>query len=276
MRTTPLFLALALAACAGGTDEGTDDDTDDTDATDTDDGDTDAGSSDEALVGCVVVSTETVTDLDAVPEGFAESVEALLLAAEGVFSGDLALQAGGTVGTSFVVTRTGDVVVERRDWADDGGQEIEGDPEPALATDTAEPGSGGGEEPGDPPTDTGLVEGDGCPDGIRFAATVDLTAGTALDETFTVDVRVDTASVGQLWADVAFDTLVGDATPAGFDPADMAEVSLQLFATHTTTATWTLDLSFVGVSAPSGTGDDEVVSATNDPYASGELTRVID
>jgi hypothetical protein len=270
MRTIPLILALgALAACAPADDAS--DDTDETDAADTDG---DAGDSNEALIGCLPVSTEPVTDLDAALDGFESTAAELIAATTGMFGGDLALEAGGTVGASMTVTRVGDVVVERRDWVDDGGQDVGTGPEPAPAEGDAESGV----EPGTGDTaDTGVgtPTGDGCPDVIRFSATVAVAGGTALDESLTVDVHVATTGVGELAAEVAFDDLVGDATPAGFDPAEMAEVRLVVAATLDAPNTWTLDVGFFGVSPPSGTGDDSVVVATSEGFAWGQLSRLV-
>lgn len=247
MRTLPLSLLLALGACTTAADDV--DDTDDTDVSETDTDetdDTDDTNGDEALVGCVAVTTEVLTDLDAVPDGFGAASSALLAAVTGTFAGDLARAPGGTLAVTLGLTRTGDVKLERREWVD------------------ATPGDDGGIEP---------ALGEDCPDVLRFDAAATLVAGTALDEAFTADVTVDTEGRGALFAGIGFDALVGDAVPDGFDPSTMAQVALQVSAQHDGLATWTLDVGFFGESFPSGVGDDATVSATNDPYAEGPLTR---
>jgi len=193
----------------------------------------------ETGFGCLVDSTETVSDPSLVPTGFTTSVEDAQARLTGSWDGTLSREDDVDVALTLVITATGDAVVERRSWRSESS---DGGPEPAIAAAD-------------------------CPDRIRIPARIEVDAAPDLAEVVDASVEHTADDRGAFGFRVDLADLDGTASPLGFDPSTMVDVQFSMSGSRTETG-WHGEASFLGESPPSGTGPDAAVTATIDPYGS--------
>lgn len=195
---------------------------------------------DEALVGCLDDEVEPIADASLAVDGFELTPDEAAAALGGAVTGTLVLEDDTERALSLDLGTLVFTELARRSWqAPDDGSGIE----PALDADTD------------------------CPDVYRAEdVAITLAASPELDEAWTSTVLFSSEGEGSFSGQVAYEELVGDAEPFGFDPATLQNVALDVYALHDGER-WRGDLAFLGESLPTGTGgDDEVVSATRDPW----------
>lgn len=186
--------------------------------------------------GCELVSEEPISDASVAPEGFTMSADEAAQAL-GLFEGELERSTGDVQPLELELVATGDAVVWRMEAVDDG---------------------------------SGMEMGAYCPDLIVLPATMSLRSGELLDESISLNVLADTDGLVTASAQLDQAEVSGDAAPDLLVPEDLAELWFIVLAERAGEG-WAGELSWMGESYPSGSGDDAVVSAANDPYGTFEV-----
>jgi hypothetical protein len=195
-----------------------------------------------ALTSCEAYEVLEVSDRELIPEGFAFSSKTALDRTTGSFQGVLTRQDETSSQMTLTLEASDEITLERRSLQ--GGR---GRVEPAMAW-----------------------HGD-CLDAFVFEATIGVFSEDVLNETFTTKVMVDSREQGSFFVFTEAEELKSSIEPFGFDPSEMETVGFLLIG-KTEKAGWNAELSFHGVSFPSGVGPDSVVSATLDDWGKFETT----
>ena len=196
----------------------------------------------EADWGCSEVSREPIADPTVPAEGFDQSPEERWAVASGAFTGELALDAGGTAPLTLDVAAAGGWELVRRDVATPSGGE-----EPAIEI--------------------------ACFDAYVRPVTVTVVADGHLDEVIDVELALEHVGTAAFAARIDLADVGGDAAPTRFDPVSMDEVWMSLSARQEPGAEgWQGDVAFQG-ERTSGSGPDGAVSLTNDPYGMFDAVR---
>lgn len=198
----------------------------------------------EDLYGCQEDESVDITDLGVVPDGFSATPQATIDLMTGAFTGDLVRETETLPGT-LTITSTGRASLVHRSVHSDGGQEL------MLG-------------------DTDLE----CGDVLKLPAVFAISTLGALNASFDADIVVYTNGGTSFFGSVDFADLGGDATPTGFDPAEMDKTTLQVQAMSDAMNAWAGTLNFQGEDSQPGTGGgDGTASATQEEWAAFTLSK---
>lgn len=197
----------------------------------------------EEGIGCVVVTTEAIVDLETAPSGFELTPQAALDQALGSFSGELAPDDGGAaIPMTLTLSNAGTVSVQRR--------EVRGDSiEPAQMPE--------------------------CEDVYAFKASVYALASQTLNDVAQGEVLVDIRGWTEIAVSIPYADLIGEAE-LGFDPAEYDIVTLDLYAGAELDGGYNGVVMFTGETTGDASDPDSAVSATSHPVGSFDLARDVD
>ena len=203
------------------------------------------GDTTEDLYGCQEDDTVAITDLSLLPDGFSATPQATLDLMTGAFTGDL-VRTTETLPGTLTITSTGRASRVHRSVHDDGsGMEL------AIG-------------------DTSLE----CGDILKLPAVFAISTPDALNATFDADIVVTTTGATAFYGSVDFADVGGNATPTGFNPADMDKTTLMVQADSDAANAWVGTLNFQGEDSQPGTGGgDGTASATQEEWATFTLSK---